>query len=426
MKKVFFSILLIPVLQAGAQSYQDIRNAFALQQYSKAKTDIDKAMQDAAFSSKAEAYILKAAIYGALAADALKTNPAQAESLAAEADAAFKKYKEKDAGLQLLNDALYQNGPVNIYTIFYTTGYTDYSQKKWGTALDKISKAVNYSDLLIQKKIINASIDTNVLVLAGVAAENFGKKDAAVVYYGRLADAGIKGEGFETVYRYLVSYYFTQKNYTLFEKYKAVGKAAYPSSDYFSFDKIDFAVGTTTGFDNQVSAVQSLLKDDPGNFKANEVLGEVIYDELNKRLEKNNDFSSGEQLEAIMIPAFKKAALAKPGYAIPYLYMGDYFINKAVAIDNIRNVEKDPEKKKLLDGEYGTALLAAGDPYEKAVAIFQKNNNLEQKDKAQYKKAVTYLGDIAQYKKVKATTDPEKTKWAAEQAKWNALYESIK
>ena len=43
---------------AGAQSLQDIKTECTLQQYSKAKTDIDKAVQNAANTSKAEAYIL--------------------------------------------------------------------------------------------------------------------------------------------------------------------------------------------------------------------------------------------------------------------------------------------------------------------------------------------------------------------------------
>ncbi len=426
MQKLILPLLAICCLQVDAQTYQDIKNICLLQQYSKAKTDIDKAMQNAAFTSKPEAYILKTAVYSTLASDAMKTDPAQAETLAAEADAAFTQYKEKDPGMPLISDALYQNGPVNLYTVYYTIGYTDYSQKKWNAAFTKISKAVNYSDLLIAKKLLASAIDTNVLVLAGITAENSGNKNAAATYYSRLADAGIKGEGYESVYRYVVSYYFTQKNYLLFEKYKALGKSMYPSSEYFTFDKVDFAIGTTTGFENQYAAAQALVKDDPGNFKANQVLGEIIFDELNKRFEKTTDMEGVQQLENTMTGAFKKVSEINPGFVNAYLYLGDYFINKAVVFDKTKTGATDAAKKASLDGQYGAALESAREPYEKAAAIFGKNSNLDPKDKAQYKKALSYLADIAAYKKLKAANDTEKNKWVAEEAKWNALYESIK
>ena len=425
MKIIVLSLLMFS-LHADAQTLQEIKNSCLLQQYSKAKTDIDKAMQDAAFTAKPEAYILKTAVYSTLASNAIKADPAQAETLAAEADAAFTKYKEKDAAMPLLSDALYQNGPVNLYTVYYSIGYTDYSQKKWNTAFNKISRAVKYSDLLIQQKLLNAVIDTNVLVLAGIIAENSGNKDAAVSWYSRLADAGMKGEGYESVYRYLVSYYFTQKNYTLFEKYKSLGKTMYPSSEYFSFDKVDFTVGTVTGFDNQYTAVQALLKDDPGNFKANEILGEIIYDELTKRLQKIQDDAGIQQLESTMVAAFQKAAAAKPGYVNPFLYMGDYFINKAVTINDEKDKTTDAIKKKQLGLQYAKALDAAGEPYEKAAAIFATQTVLSDKDKAQYQKAAGYLADIALYKKATAASESDKTRWNAAAVKWNALAESIK
>lgn len=119
MKKIALQQLLLVTITASAQTYQDIKNSCLLQQISKAKTDIYKAIQDAAFTSKAEAYILKAAIYSTLYYDTLKSNPAQAETLAANADEAFITYKEKDAALQLAGDEFYQTGPSNLYMVYY-------------------------------------------------------------------------------------------------------------------------------------------------------------------------------------------------------------------------------------------------------------------------------------------------------------------
>jgi hypothetical protein len=115
-----------------------------------------------------------------------------------------------------------------------------------------------------------------------------------------------------------------------FEKYKAMGAELYPKSEYFTFDKVDFAVGLVDGFDDKVKEVETVLAKDPENFKANQVLGEIIYDTLNSTREGAVLPSNAAELEIKMINAFKKSAAAKPNSEIPYLYMGDHFINKAV------------------------------------------------------------------------------------------------
>lgn len=88
-------------------------------------------MGNAKFNSKPEAYMLKCCVYAALAMDNANKSTATGEQLAADAEAAFKKYKEMDAAQALLNDPIYQNGPVNLYSYNYSKGYTDYTTKNW-------------------------------------------------------------------------------------------------------------------------------------------------------------------------------------------------------------------------------------------------------------------------------------------------------
>src|SRR6185436_6366632 len=194
-----------------------------------------------------------------------------------EGDAAFKKFKEMDPSMALIGDLVYQNGPINLYSSYYTSGYNDYNSKKWDAAFGKLKKAVSYSDLLIERKLLNASVDTNVLILAGITAEKSNHKDEAAVYYSRLADNKITGDGFESVYRFLVSYYFGKKDYASFEKYKTIGREVYPKSEFFTFDKIDFAVGLEPTLAGKTKAVEEVLVTDPNNYKANEWMGEILY-----------------------------------------------------------------------------------------------------------------------------------------------------
>ena len=93
-----------------------------------------------------------------------------------------------DPAMVLLKDPVYWNGPINIYSSLFSSGYKDYEAKNWQAGFQKFKKVVAYADILVSKKIINIPADTNSLLLAGITAESAGMKEEAVKYYGRIAD----------------------------------------------------------------------------------------------------------------------------------------------------------------------------------------------------------------------------------------------
>ena len=449
MKRYFFLFtVLLSASLVNAQKYEDIKNKLILNQYKLAKEELDKSMSNAKFTAKAEAYILKTTIYAGIATmDGTKGTP-QADQLTTDALAAFNKYKEMDPQMTLVTDPVYQNGPINLYSGFYSSGYADYTDKKWEASFEKFKTAYELSDLLIDKKVLVMTLDTNVLILAALTAENSNKKDEAAKYYMKLADHKVTGEGFESVYRFLVSYSFGKKDIPAFEKYKALGKEMFPKSEYFDFDKIDFAVGLETNFEAKVKSLEEVLVTDPDSYKANQILGEIIYDTLNSRFEGAVQPANASELETKMVNAFTKAAIAKPESELAYLYIGDHFINKAVRVNEEREAhakemkartkpgtmasKEDIAKRDMLDKKYSETLDGAREPYEKAAIMFAKrplneNKNQAMRDKQQYKKAVSYLMDIYANKRINAKGKPaEIAKYTAEEKKWSDVYDSIK
>jgi len=426
MKKLFITMAIAVVSHVSfAQNLENAKSLLVLHKFKQAREELDKYTGTAT----PQFNMLKAAVYSGLANEAGTIGTPQAAELTTAAETAFAAYRQADPSMKLLDDAAYQYAPVNMYSFYYTAAYTDYAAKNWSSAFGKIKKAVEYSDLLIQKKLLNVALDTNVVVLAGIISENNGSANETVMYYKRLADFNIQGEGFESVYRYLVSYYFMKDNMPLFEKYKAAGGRAYPASEYFKFDKVEFAVGLQTNFNEKIKALEKLLATDAGDYKANEVMGELIYDELNPADSTKQLPANATELEKKMVVAFNKAAAAKTDFENPYLYLGDHFINKAVKLSYTRDklMTADAAKAAVAEKDYAAALFAAEEPYKKAAALFAARTNLANKDKAQYKKAVSYLADIASYKKVKAKGNAaEQKKWDDELLKWNGVYESIK
>jgi hypothetical protein len=440
-------LLIISVCLAGfvadAQTYESIKTQVMLTQYKKAKEDLDKAMGTARFTSKPEAYILKSTVYATLSMDEGTKNTAAGDQLTDEGDAAFNKFKEMDPSMSLVSDLVYQNGPVNLYSSYYSSGYNDYTLKKWDAAFAKLKKAVAYSDLLIEKKILTATTDTNVLILAGITAEKSNHKDDAAGFYSRLADKKITGDGFESVYRFLVSHYFGKKDYQSFEKYKSLGKELFPGSEFFFFDKIDFAVGLETTLTGKVKAVEEVLATDPNNFKANEWMGEIIYRAFYPQKDDVPEPFDTAAMESKMIAAFNKAGAAQPDSIDAYLYLGDHFFNKSEKLNELRAAhvadmkkrtkpgtmasKEDIAKRDLLDKQYGEAKETERIPYEKGAAIFAARTNLSIREKAQYRLLAGKIADIYTYKKIQAKGKPaDMAKYEAEEKKWNERYESIK
>lgn len=445
MKRIFLflTVCLFAAMSASAQNYEKIKNLLLLNKYEDAKTELDKNMSNTKFTAKPEAYLLKATIYASLGMSDAKKNTPEGPALMKDADEAFSKYKEMDPKMELTSDLVYQNSAINLYSFFYTTGYADYNKKIWEGGLSKLKKAVEYSDFLISRKLLTSALDTNVLILAGITAENSGKEEDALYFYKRLADAKVNIDGFESVYRYLVNHSFTKKDMVSFEKYKQLGAELYPKSEYFTYDKIDFAVGLSDNFNDKLAALTDVLNTDPDNQKANQVLGEIIYDTLNPRDESAVLPSNAAELEKKMIDAFMKSAKGKPGYEIPYIYIADHYINKASKVADRREAhakdmkartkpgamasKEDVAKRDALDKEYSDALELAREPYLKAAEILAAKDHLEVRDKQQYKKAASYLSDIFANKRQMARKNPaEAAKWAAEEKKWNDVYDSIK
>ncbi|MGZ8554439.1 MAG: hypothetical protein ACXWV8_13590 [Chitinophagaceae bacterium] len=416
MKKITFSLMMLMLaLFVKAQTYDEIKQYLVLGQYKKAKEDIDKRMTNAKFAAKPEAYILKATIYSALAADSATQKTPEAATLRAESEAAFKKYQEMDPTNELVKDPVYQNAPVRIYSNLFTVGYNQYEQKNYAESFETFKKVNSYSDLLSRHKLLTSPLDTNAVILAGITAEQSNQKDEAAKYYGILADAKVSGANYESLYRFLVTHHFTKKDMAGFEKYKALGKEIYPKSDFFTYDKTDFAMGLESNFDSKMKSLEDVLAKDPTNYKANLSMGQLIYDTLNSKVEGAVQPANAEELEKKMVAAFIAAGEAKGDEALPYLVIGDYYVMLKA------------EKLKKTDKKYGEYLEAGRVPYEKAAEVFSKKTTMHGSDKQQYKKAAGFLEDIYNYKKEQAKGKPaDIAKYTAEAKKWGDLYLSIK
>ncbi len=285
MKKSFALLftLLLGGTMAWSQSIESVKTFVMLGQMDKAKSEFDKASGNAKFMAKPEAYLLKTAIYAGISMTEENRNSAKGVELVKEAETAFEKYRSMEPAMTKFGEeTIYQNGAINIYSNYYNQGLTDYNAKNWSDAIPKLQRAIAYSDLLIEKKILSYPLDTNLLILTGVVAEKAKDNAVATLAYGRLADARIGGTDFEGIYQYLVRYYFQQKDMSKFERYKKLGGELYPESEFFKLEQLDFAVGLVDAFDDKLKAINEILSGDPENYKAHDLRWSVLYDTISK------------------------------------------------------------------------------------------------------------------------------------------------
>lgn len=437
-KTVFFVTMLMLAMLVKAQSYKEVSDKLVLAQYKQAKEELDKRMSNAKFTSKPDAYILKTAIYAALAADT--TNP-QRDQLLSDAEAAFAKYKEMDGpDFPLAKDLIYKQGPINLYSTLFNKAYKDYQASRYQLSYEGFKKVVELSDLLAAKELLNSKLDTTAVILAAYTAENSGHKEEAAQYYTRLAEHKVKGAGNEFIYRFLVLNSFQKNDMASFEKYKALGKQLYPNSEYFDYDKTDFAVGLSETFATKLKAVEEVLSKDPADYKANLTLAQLIYDTIHPR--EGVPPANAEELEGKMIGALNRAGASKPDDELIFLVLGDHYVDKSEKINDARSAHVEDMKKRTkpgtqpskadiqkrdeLDKQYGETFDKAREPYEKAAAIFAgKLSSLTGSQKQQYRKVAGYLGDIYNLKKAQAKTPADVTRYTAEAKKWNDLYDSL-
>lgn len=438
MKKLFlFGCIAIFSTSLYAQKYSDIKNALMLGKFADAQKAFDKESANDKFYAKPEGYLIKALLFAGNSLDSAKM--ADAEKNRAEGYEAFLKYKEADPTLKDLDDPVYKNTPYQLYAGYFNAGVVDINAKKYEDAYSKFQKVVDLSKLLIDKKIqLPGPVDTNALYYAGILAETTHKMDDATKYNTQLADLKLKDTAYRQVYESLVRYYAGKQDDANFEKYRALGKELFPQAEFFNYNKIDFAVGTSTNFMEKVANLQRIVKASPEDYKANLALAESIFDTLNSRKEGAVLPANFDELEGIMLTALKKAQSISPNELQPILLLGDHFINKSERIgDEMRPIETEIDKKgakaapadkqKLAEikKKYDASYDESAQYYEKAAAVYAQKATLEGTEKRNYR---IIAGNLAQYYSYKreSAKGAEATAAIAAEKKYNDLYNKLK
>jgi hypothetical protein len=233
-KLIFLAIMVSSGFTLFAQSLEDVQEKVTKGKYTEAKEKIDKLLADAKGQKNANAWYYKGIVYYNLSLDSTIT---QEKDYKQEAYDAYKKYYEMDP--KNLLGTLEQNARIfQLYDGYYNAAVNDFNNKNFESSFKNFSKTLNVANFINEKKFTYSdftlpALDTNLILNVAAAATKANMTDSAMSYYKKLADAKLSDSVYIEIYQLLVDYYGKKNDIENRNKYLAIGKELYPTSDYW-------------------------------------------------------------------------------------------------------------------------------------------------------------------------------------------------
>jgi hypothetical protein len=400
MKKFLLTTMLVSaILAASAQGLDKIKDNLKAKKIGEAKTQIDQFMANEKNAKNPEGWYTKAKVYSEVAQD--PTLAAATPDARWTAFESLKQYVALDDKGQLVFLQLDNYKPImDIYQGYFKAGADDYNKNNFDPAFTNFKNCLAVSEYMSSKKWSNIVLDTTVVLYAGISAEKSNKRDEAAVYYSKLADAKVSGEGMVEIYKWLVDHYYNQKkDPATAAKYLAIGKEVYPKDPFWAAYELDMA--RDKGDKGELfTKYEAVLASDPSNAAVRYNYAVELYQEGYKPDITSRPANSTELIGKAE-ENLKKVVESKPDYAAAYLVLGQIQYNQGVDLNNQNKAIRPPQggklkpeelkKKEELRGEIAKKFDAAIPYFEKVDALLGSAGKLKMEDKGYLKDAYDLL-----------------------------------
>lgn len=388
-----------------AQDAKKIKQYLDAKQYDKAKAEVDAAV--AKNPADMTALYYKGKVYAALANDPqFKITVTDARE---QAFNALKKSIDNDKDNKVAFVAMQdQYRPIfDLYTGYYDAGAAAFnvgassnSKAEFDHALTLFKNADNVGRYIYSKKWALSEIDTQLVLTMGKAAINAGRKEEAVIYLKKLADANIThtandNTSYQLPYQWLSFYYKDAKDDANFLKYTALGKKYFPKEDYYDAVMLDY-YRDKKDYDNLFKKYDELVATYPDSVQyhfnyANEAFIYVYNNDAGAKISNRDVLLKNVGLE------LQKALAAKPNDVNTNWLSGQYFYNTGIDIKEqviaIKSAKPEDVKKKADLNAQAKDMFNKAIPFaDKALSVLEGSN--KKSDKSKYKSIVDLMQRI--------------------------------
>lgn len=397
MKKYLLLVMLVlGGLYGNGQDLDDIKKLLILKQYEKAKTEIDNYLNNAKNAAKGEGWYYKAFVYNALGR--IETKPVtESKTFYLSAFDAVKKYAELDPKAPLTVEE--KNSTIfNTYYGFYDLGIKTYNQKNYPESYECFKNALGIHDYIYEKNLVGyegvkfSAHDTDIVWNLALLANELKKKDEAMFYYKKIADADLSDEKYAGAYDDLILKYKREKNAELFAKYIASAKKHYPIDlPYWENQEVEFALADLEGL-ALLSKYEELTKAFPNNY--------VIFYNYAVEIDK---YVSGADIKGKELAAYKqkieenfKKAIAIKSTVEANLQLANLYYSKTYELqEQVARIKGTKSEEVKLKNELNATVkttMASTIPYaEEAAKLLAAYTEYKFADKTNYKLALEIL-----------------------------------
>ena len=259
MKKIIFYVfanLILIVGFAQKKALEKAKNYLQSKKFDKAIASINEASTNSETSSLPETWYVKGLIFQGLASDEeLGSKNLNAIDTAFEAYQKCYKLNPEEFDKYKLLYSSNVNQFLYVYSLYYKVGADKYNKKDYLEALTYFSKALETHSVIIgmpEKEL--SDLDTNLCINLALTCENLSAeagtkndkegekkyKNKAAVYYEMLGNAGVQGETYVGIYKWLCFHFYqTEPNETKLIKFLTEGKKLYPNEIFFKRVELD-------------------------------------------------------------------------------------------------------------------------------------------------------------------------------------------
>ncbi|MBA3674241.1 MAG: hypothetical protein H0W75_04665 [Chitinophagaceae bacterium] len=425
MKKILLTGTLLIMLSAlFAQDPKKLKTFLDAKQYDKAKAEVDAAIAKKPADPLALYY--KSKVYSTLAADPqFKVSVPDAREQAFEA---FKKAIETDKDNKVLFAATQdQYKPIfDLYSGYYDAGAAAFNngaasrnKADYDQALTLFKNSDMVGRYIYSKKWALSELDTQLVLTIGKAAINADRKEEAVTYLKKLADANIFATkddklSYQLPYQWLSMYYKDAKDEENFLKYNSLGRKLFPKEDYYDAVMLDY-YRDKKNYPALFRKYDEITSNFPDSFSYHFNYAADVFNFI-----YNKDATKIDNKELLLKNlglGLQKALTLNPNDVGTRLLLGQYYYNQAVdlreAANLIKGTKPEDVKKKADLTLQAKDLFNKSIPFTEDVVKTLENNGYKKSDKSKYKSTVNLMQGIYQY-----LNQPDKLKFY--QAKYDS------
>ncbi|WP_207512794.1 hypothetical protein [Longitalea luteola] len=337
MKKLFLTAMLaVFAFLSQAQKLEKAKDLLSRKKLAEAKTEIDNVLAVEKNKTNSEAWYTKAKVYGAIAADSTqKSTVPDARGIAFEAMKQYLSLESgvKDAAKRNIQLTLDNNAPlIELYTGYSKDAASFYNASNFNDAFVNFKKSLEVFDLMSEKGIIPIKLDTTTTLYAGISAEKAQKPDDAAVYYGKIAEAKAKGEGFVEIYKWLADYYRRKDDVANASKFSALGKEVYPADQFWTGFELDMA-REKGNKEDLFKKYEAVIQENPDNYLFLFNYGVELY-QTGYDPDASKRPANSKELINKAIEVMTKTLEKKPDFANANMVLGQIYYNQGVEINN--------------------------------------------------------------------------------------------